>query len=96
MKLRLTEPAKDDLLDIWQYLAPKDPDAAERLMRMFHEKFELLLKFPNIGKERHDLVIGIRAFPAGKYLIIYQPSEDMLEIVRVRHGSTNLKKLFDI
>jgi plasmid stabilization system protein ParE len=27
----LTEPAKDDLLDIWQYIAPKDPDAAKSL-----------------------------------------------------------------
>jgi toxin ParE1/3/4 len=66
-------------------------------MRTFEEKFELLRDFPNLGRDRsHDLYIGSRSFPVGKYIIIYQPSDTVLEIIRVRHGSTKLDDLFEI
>jgi toxin ParE1/3/4 len=96
MKLRISEPAKEDLLEIYQYIALDNPSAAERLLKTFQEKFELLTKFPNIGGERNELIIGLRSFPVGKYLILYQSSDEYLEIVRVRHGATNLDELFDI
>lgn len=73
-----------------------NPKAADKLMRLFKEKFELLRDFPHIGRERHDLIIGSRSLPVGKYIIIYQPTEEILEIVRVRHGATNSDDLFDI
>ena len=67
------------------------------MMQKFRDKFELLRDFPLLGRERnHDLYIGSRAFPVGKYIIIYQPSETVLEVVRVRHSSTNLDELFEI
>ncbi len=33
MKLRISELARDDLLEIWQYVASHNPEAAERLMQ---------------------------------------------------------------
>ncbi len=96
MRLFLSDPAREDLLEIWQHIAADNAEAAERLMRTFQEKFELLLTFPSIGKERNELAIGIRSLPVGNYLIIYQPSGEVLEIVRVRHGATNINDLFNI
>ncbi len=94
MKLRISEPAREDLLEIWQHVASSNPEAAERLMRSFKETFEKLVGFPSLGRERHELAIGIRSFPVGKYVILYQPADEVLEIVRVRHGATNLDDLF--
>jgi len=94
--LRITEPAREDLLEIYQHIAPDNPAAAERLLRTFQEKFELLLKFPNIGRERNEMIINLRSLPVGKYIILYQPSGEVVEILRVRHGATNLTELFDI
>src|SRR5436305_12792553 len=96
MRLRISEPAREDLLEIWQHVALNNPDAAGRLMQGFKETFEKLLKFPNLGRERPELAIGIRSFAVGKYIVLYQPTGDVLEIVRVRHGATKLDKLFDI
>ena len=97
MRLVITEPAQEDLVQIWEYIAANNLEAANKLMRTFQEKFELLRDFPHLGRERNDdLFIGSRSFPVGKYIIIYQPSDEILEIVRVRHGATNLDDLFDI
>lgn len=97
MELVITDPAKEDLIQIWEYITANNPEAANKLMRIFREKFELLRDFPHLGRERnHDLYIGSRSFPVGKYIIIYQPSDKNLEIVRIRHASTKLDDLFDI
>ena len=96
MRLRISEPAREDLLEIWQHIASDNPEAAARLMRSFKETFEKLLRFPNLGRERPELVIGIRSFPVGKYHILYQPAGEVLEIVRVRHGATKLGELFEV
>ena len=96
MKLRISEPAKEDLIEIYQHIAPENALPAERLLKTFQEKFELLTKFPNIGRERNELIIGLRSLPVGKYLILYQPADEAVEIVRVRHGATNVDELFDI
>ena len=94
MKLRISEPAREDLLEIWQHVASNNPEAAERLMRSFKETFQKLVGFPNLGRERHELAIGISSFPVGKYVVLYQPADEVLEIVRVRHGATKLDELF--
>lgn len=65
-------------------------------MRSFKETFEKLLTFPNLGRERPELAIGIRSFAVGKYIVLCQPTDDVLEIVRVRHGATKLDELFEI
>jgi toxin ParE1/3/4 len=96
MRLRISEPAREDLLKIWRHVASNNPEAAARLMRSFKETFEKLLRFPNIGRERPELAIGIRSFPTGKYIVLYQPADEVLEIVRVRHGATKLDELFEV
>jgi toxin ParE1/3/4 len=96
MRLRISEPAREDLLEIWRHVASDNPEAAARLMRSFKETFEKLLRFPNLGRERPELAIGIRSFPTGKYLVLYQPADEVLEIVRVRHGATKLDELFEV
>lgn len=96
MKLRISAPACEDLIEIYQHIAVENPSSAEKLLQSFQEKFELLTKFPGIGRERNELIIGLRSLPVGKYLILYQPSDEVLEIVRVRHGATDLDRLFEI
>lgn len=96
MRLVISEPAREDLIGIWEYISPNNPKAANKLMQIFKEKFELLRDFPYLGRERHELFIGSRSLPVGKYIIIYQLNDDILEIVRVRHGSTKLDDLFEI
>jgi toxin ParE1/3/4 len=94
--IRIAERAQEDLLEIWEYIARENPESAERLLQTFREKFELLLGHPLIGRERNEIFIGLRSFPAGRYVIFYQPMDYGIEILRVRHGASDLRGLFDI
>lgn len=95
MELLISEPARTDLAEITDYIAQHSVAAAEQQLRTFKTAFLRLVQFPQIGKERNDLIISLRIFPVGKYIILYQIHDDILEIVRVRHGSTDIDNLFE-
>jgi len=94
-KLDISNLAQEDLLQLYTFMAENNVEAAVRLMRTFQQKFELLAQFPEMGKERNEIVIGWRSFPVGKYIVFYQVSGDVLEIARVRHGSSDIDNLFE-
>lgn len=84
-----------DLEEIWSHIAEESEDSANKTIAKIIEKFQKLLIFPKIGKERHELFIGLRSFPEGNYIIFYQETAAGIEIVRVLHGSRDLDRIFD-
>jgi toxin ParE1/3/4 len=94
--IRVAERTREDLIEIWEYIAGENPESAERLLQIFREKFELLLAHPLIGRERSEIFISLRSFPADKYIIFYQPTDYGIEVLRVRHGASDLRGLFNI
>ncbi len=54
--------------------------------------FELLLKNPNIGKQRDEIREGIFSFPYASHIIFFRISKNHIRIVRVLHGSRDLRK----
>ncbi|MGH9835282.1 MAG: type II toxin-antitoxin system RelE/ParE family toxin [Blastocatellia bacterium] len=92
---KVSELAQDDLISIYEYIAAEDEDAATRLMQAFREKFHLLAQFPNMGRERNELLLYLRSFPVGRYLVFYQPTDDGIEVLRVQHSARDLRGLFD-
>ncbi len=94
--IRVSDRAREDLLEIWEYIARENAESAERLLQTIRERFELLLGHPQICKERNEIFIGLRSFPYGRYVIFYQPMDYGIEVLRVRHGASDLRGLFDI
>lgn len=92
----ISELARADLLNIGEYVAQHSSNAAFRLMERFRDKFNLLSRFPHLGRERDDILLGLRCLIVNEYLIFYQPNEDTVEIWRVRHGAQSLENLFDV
>lgn len=92
---RVSEHAQRDLIDISKYLARNNPDAMVRIMKAIRDKFRFLAQFPQTGRERNDMLLYLRTFPAGKYVIYYQPIGEGVEILRVRHGAEDVSDLFD-
>ncbi|HEX5083606.1 MAG TPA: type II toxin-antitoxin system RelE/ParE family toxin [Blastocatellia bacterium] len=90
--IRAAERAQDDLLEIWEYVARENPESAERLLQTFREKFELLLGHPLIGRDRSEIFIGLCSFPAGRYVIFYQPMSHGTTIDRVEEKHKKRKK----
>jgi toxin ParE1/3/4 len=91
----VSEQAKSDLREIWEYLAERNPDAARRVIIEITDKFDLLEHNPLMGRVRHDLIVNLRAFPVKKYMILYTPLENGVEIFRVIHGARDLHTIFD-
>jgi len=94
-KVKITEPARLDLEEIWRYIAEANPKAANNLMDDLGNKFLLLADKPDLGRERQELMLNLRAFPHKKYIVFYFPTEDGIEIFRVLHGSRDIETVFD-
>src|SRR5579862_7560689 len=86
--------AEQDYRDIWRYIAADNPDAADRLLRLFDAKLDLYANNPGMGTAREALAPGLRSFPVGNYLVFYRIAQDGVELVRVLHGARDLKALF--
>jgi toxin ParE1/3/4 len=92
--LRVTRAAEADLLEIWLYLFEKSEQAADRVTDEIAAKYDLLCKFPHMGRRRGELGVHYRSLPVGNYVIFYRVSETQLEISRVLHGARDLTGIF--
>ena len=54
--------------------------------------FQFLLKNPNIGVQRNEIKEGIYSFPCSSHIIFYRVFKNHIRIVRVLHGSWDLRK----
>ncbi len=94
-RYELTEPAKSDLKDIWTYIAENNPNAADKFMREFAKKFQLLADNPKIGRAHDEYILNLRSFPYKDYVIFYFPIDNSVEIYRVLHGARDIESLFE-
>lgn len=60
-RLKVTDAAQDDLLDIWSFIAPDNPNAADKLLTAITNQFNRLLKFPELGRRRTELLPNLRS-----------------------------------
>ena len=55
--VRITEPAQQDLEEIWQGLEPFGLEVADQCLNELQKKFLRLQQFPGLGRSRDDLVL---------------------------------------
>ncbi|WP_333111842.1 MULTISPECIES: type II toxin-antitoxin system RelE/ParE family toxin [unclassified Microcoleus] len=54
----------------------------------------MLAQFPNMGRQRNELLTGLRSFPVKPYIIFYIILLERVEIVRVLHQSRDVEGQF--
>jgi plasmid stabilization system protein ParE len=87
----LSSKARQEIREIWDFIAQDDLDAADRWTMKLVEAFHLLARNPRIGHARKDLTnLPVLFWPVERYFIIYQPREDGIEIVAVTQGSREI------
>jgi len=59
LALKLSPLAKNDLFNIWDYIAEDSEVNADRFLAKIWDKFEKIQEFYEIGQDRNDLVEGI-------------------------------------
>lgn len=94
-KLHLSAHAKSDLSDIWFYIALDNPNAAKKFIASLLEKMNLLAQSPHLGRQRDDLRLCMRSFPAGNYIIFYQQIKIGIEVVRVLSAFRDIPPLMN-
>lgn len=90
---RRSSRAEEDLLEIWMHIAADNLRAAERFFDRIEEVSEMLGRNPMAGRRREDLPGNLRSFAVGAYLVLYQPDEEGVLIVRVLHGGRDIGEL---
>jgi toxin ParE1/3/4 len=93
-RITISRAARSDLVEIWEYIASENIQAADRIRNEIITRFEMLLRFPEIGRRRDDLKRGLRSFPVKKYLVFYFVEEDGIRIARVLHGARAIESVF--
>jgi toxin ParE1/3/4 len=95
MKYRVSEDAERDLDEIFLYWANRASlEIAERLVDRITERFWLLGEHPEAGKTASDIAVGVKCFPAGKYLIYYRKTRRGTDILHVFHGAREQRNAF--
>jgi toxin ParE1/3/4 len=82
--------AVTDLEELWEYIAERNIDAADRVIADIFDALRTLVASPHIGRRRPDLTSRSLRFKLVRdYLIAYAPDERLLWVVAVLHGSRN-------
>jgi toxin ParE1/3/4 len=93
-QLKLAQQAKDDLVEIWLYIAADSPSAADKFIDHVHEECGKLRSSPEIGRKRDELLPGIRSLPVKRYLVFYRVTDGTIEIARILSGYRDIETLF--
>ena len=79
--------ARDDLGEIWDYIAADNPDAADRIVAEILEAIRAVVPFPDSGHRRPELTAAPPRFlVVREYLIAYAPNKKPLWVIAVMHG----------
>ncbi len=92
-RFRLSQRAESDLADIHHYIAAENSSAADQFIDDLFGLFHLLAENPRIGQERSDLRSDLRTMTHGKYVLLFYPMRDGVEIVGVIHGARDIESL---
>jgi antitoxin ParD1/3/4 len=89
--------ARQDLFEVWDYIAKDNPEAADRVSQAILLACDLLSHSPLAGSVRKDLTpLPVRFWivqPYVNYVIVYDPEKKPLPILRILHGARNLPTL---
>ncbi len=93
--IKVATAAEADLIEIAEYIAHDNAEAARKIIKEITAKFALLRDNPLIGREQNRILVNLRSFAVKKYVIFYQPFDNGVEILRVLHSSRDIENLFD-
>ena len=89
----LSKRTQEDIEAIYAFGVYKfGQDQALNYLIELRNHFELLLKYPEIGKQRLEIKEELYSLPYASHIIFYHMLKNHLMNVRVLHGSRDLRK----
>jgi len=93
VEIRRTPQAENDLETILEDFQRKNPAMAERYATAFHDKGQMLAKFPEMGRSRPEIAPNLRSTLVRPYVIFYRLDGDAVQIIRILHGKRDLRSI---
>ena len=72
LAIRRSPRARADILEIWSYIAERNPAAADRVLDAIERICGVIAAHPLIGRERPELVPGMRSFVVMSWVVFYR------------------------
>jgi toxin ParE1/3/4 len=94
MKVIVSGQADRDLIEIYVYVHQQSPQAAERIAADIRRCIADIALFPRRGAPRSNIAPGVRSAFVRPYQIFYAVRQHHVEILRVLHGSRDIKREF--
>ena len=93
-KVHFTQRARQDLLDIWIYIAPRNSEtAADAIYDRIEEACSRLRDHPQLGPARLEIAEDARALIVERWLALYQLTEYGAQVVRIVDRARDLTKI---
>ncbi len=94
-RILLAEPARDDVLALWEHAAEVAGLAvADRVVADFRAALRRLARTPAIGHARPELTpLDVRFYRVHAYLVVFRVAGRHLQVLRVLHGARDLSWL---
>jgi len=83
----LTDAARIDLADVYAYYAERNPAAADKVVGAILAAVNGLAQFPLMGRQGEVPGTRERIVTRYPYRIVYHIEGDVVEILRIVHGS---------
>ena|SRR5438128_4750201 len=88
------EEAEKQFLEILEYLANENRDAAVRVREAIYDAVCKLAETPGLGHTREDLTDRpVKFWSVYSYLVVYDPASVPLTILAVLHGARDVERL---
>jgi plasmid stabilization system protein ParE len=93
----LTPRARQDINDIWDYIAVENINAADRVLYALERAMLRLAKNPGLGHWREELTDRRHRFLLiYSYLIAYRYEAKPLQVVRVLHAARDVQSILGL
>lgn len=93
LAIKRSAKARADLLEIWLYVADHDERAADRVLDEIERVCRLISTHPKMGRERPDVLQGVRSFGVTSWTIFYRIETGFIDIARVLHGARDIDEI---
>jgi len=91
--LIISPTARQDLSDIFDFIARDKPVAAANWVEKIEEKCNLIATVPDFGELRPEYGGDIRSSVVGRYVIFYRAIAGGIEVARVIAGDRDIRSL---
>lgn len=93
-RVRFTQRAREDLLDIWAHIAGEgSPRTANEVFDFIEERCANLAVSPRIGRARPEIAEKARSLVVKRWVVFYRIDGSDVQIVRVVDGARDLEQI---